>query len=299
MKAVTRPLGRARRRMLARSLKTLAGADRRANAVALHHVFTQYASPRALCYVPFSDHAIVCDPRDDKIAMTLLAGRPWQRGRFETALAIVAEAGRLQSGGHFIDAGANIGTTAIYAMRSGWFTRTLAFEPEPRNAEIFACNMQINGLSDLVELRQAALSDAEATAELTRDGQNLGGHALDPAQVHRPAGETVSVETVRLDDVLRRKAIDPGRIGLVKIDVEGHEVAALAGMPGVIERSVPLMIEVTGIADRKGITARGQAFFEIIAPRYGFVVDLGSTTRIPVLLSQFVPSGAQQDLLVY
>ncbi|MEV9612698.1 FkbM family methyltransferase, partial [Klebsiella pneumoniae] len=55
-----------------------------------------------------------------------------------------------------------------------------------------------------------------------------------PAAVH--GGELLRVPTVRLDDYDKR------RVGFIKIDVEGHEVAAVEGGLELIARDRPTIL---------------------------------------------------------
>ncbi len=78
-----------------------------------------------------------------------------------------------------------------------------------------------------MEIHQAAISDTGGTATLAagpRFDENMGLASLHGAGA--PAAETslMDVDVHRLDDVLSGR-----RIGLLKIDVEGHEPAVLRG----------------------------------------------------------------------
>lgn len=131
-----------------------------------------------------------------------------------------------------VDVGAHIGhMSSLLAARVGPSGRVLAFEANP---EVFA-DLEANlgswraapHLGPIVAA-QTALSDAagSATMVLTAayDG-NRGLGRVDRSATAPPGGKTITVPAATLDDVLA----DQPRVGVVKLDVEGHEAAVLTG----------------------------------------------------------------------
>jgi FkbM family methyltransferase len=85
----------------------------------------------------------------------------------------------------------------------------------------------------------AAASDeaGKATLWLPPGGKGTEGRA----SLHQQGdfGRSTEVETIRLD------GLDVSDVGLIKIDVEGHELAALRGAEGIVKRWKPnLIVEV-------------------------------------------------------
>lgn len=163
----------------------------------------------------------------------------WKMGIFE--LAVSEAIGRLIAPGeHVVDAGANIGQmTSLMAVRVGPAGTVTCFEPHP---EVFS-ELQANvahwrdgaGTGKISE-RRLALSDQAGTAVLTTppDFEENRGTAWIPETGTEAAsgGKSFSIETVRLDDLPDL----PERIGLLKMDVQGHEINVLRGAAGRIER---------------------------------------------------------------
>ncbi len=141
-----------------------------------------------------------------------------------------------------VDAGANVGhMTSILALRTGADGQVWSFEPHP---EIFA-ELQANvaswpaasGLSK-IHLKQLALSDHSGTGWLTTEAhfaQNRGTATLaSPADSDErvvASSRKFSVPLGTLDEVLGENQT----VGVLKIDVEGHELGVLQGARRLIE----------------------------------------------------------------
>jgi FkbM family methyltransferase len=260
----------------------------------LRRLFSAHLQEGILCYVPFADHTILVDPRDDKIALQIMNGQPWQRRRLETAIALLRDAGALKEAGYFIDVGANIGTQTIYALATNAFAGALAIEPDPDNFRILRRNIEINGLSGRVRLFHGAASASGGEARLMRDRQNFGAHSLEPGMVLSP-GAHVTVTAQRLDQILGHCGLSPSQVGLVKVDVEGHELHVLTGMAGLRAERVPLMIEFTG-----GLLGPGriEEFRAWLAPVYQRAVCLDGKLS-PCRPDELALADEQHDLVVW
>lgn len=274
----------------------LLGANPRLRRIALRTLLDSQLAPNVLCWVPFEDHTLYVDPRDDKIALKLLAGRPWQRRELEEAIRTVRDAGRLRRDGIFLDVGANIGSQTVYAMLSGAFAQAIAVEPDPHNFAILERNLAVNGLERRVRSIQAAASAASGRLQLNRHGENHGAHSVELGFVPSPTS-AIDVEAISLDDLIYRLGLDPSDVGLVKIDVEGHELAVLEGMAEFRRVKVPLLIEVTADPHRP---SRIETLKALLAPHYSRVIDLeDSELRLSDLsTSKALALREQSDLLV-
>lgn len=96
-----------------------------------------------------------------------------------------------------------------------------------------------------VDIRSDAVSDSNGTAVL-RIPRSDGGTGLGRATIEGhntlddfSCADLVDVRTVRLDDVIERP------VGLIKVDVEGHEMAVLRGATRILQRDRPnLVLEI-------------------------------------------------------
>jgi len=132
-----------------------------------------------------------------------------------------------------IDVGANRGVWTEMLRRHS--RSVLAFEPNPK---LFReLSRRIGPGATALPI---ALSDASGSAELRvprrRKGFSNQGATLAHDSLGNCAYGAVSVPTRRLDE------IETGDVGLIKIDVEGHEAAVLRGAAGLIARCRPVLV---------------------------------------------------------
>ncbi|MCL4768440.1 MAG: FkbM family methyltransferase [Hyphomicrobiaceae bacterium] len=275
-------------------LVALIGVSRRGRNEALRGLLDRHLARGTLCLVPFDDHALYVDPRDDKIALKLLAGRPWQRRELEGAIAMLRDTGSLRPGGVFVDIGANIGTQTTYAMASGAFAHAVAIEPDPHNFAILKRNIALNGLEGRVTVIAAAASSAAGPLTLRRHRKNYGAHSVEDRLAAR-RGEAVRVAGVTVDGALEELAIAPGRVALVKIDVEGHELAVLEGAGALRAAHVPMLVEVTAEGRED---PRFAELKSMLLSHYCRVADVRGTAP-PKPLCDLAWQAHQADLLVF
>lgn len=140
---------------------------------------------------------------------------------------------RMGNGGLFVDVGASTGWFSVAIAAAGF--DVVAFEPNVNPFRRLLENCALNEVE--IDARNQAVSDANGEASLFFNaGLPLtSGASLNKADCLRPSGEAI-VKTVRLDDAIT------GSPKLIKVDVEGHEMAVLRGAGKLIERNRPLMV---------------------------------------------------------
>lgn len=145
----------------------------------------------------------------------------------------------LQPGDVFVDVGANVGFfTLIAARRVAPGGRVVAFEPHPGARAAMAELLARNEATTSVEILDAALGDVatgRATLHIAADSVLS---TLDPSRAPL-AGQydypdTVDVPLTSLDAWMTTGGVDPARLRLVKIDVEGGEDAVVRGMTATL-----------------------------------------------------------------
>ena len=158
----------------------------------------------------------------------------------------------IEPGSVALDVGAHVGYySRLLAERAGAAGRVIAFEPHPRTFDVLRRNL--SRLPNVTALRLAA-AGGEGRAELydylmmSASGslhydeclahQQREGMAAGDVAPRREAGfemERYGVRTVAIDDCLAELGL--GRVDLVKMDIEGAELAALRGMRRTIAAS--------------------------------------------------------------
>ena len=145
----------------------------------------------------------------------------------------------LRPGMTFVDVGAHIGLLTLAGARAvGSKGKVLAVEPVPSSFDALRRALAINGLTDRVEtVRQAVGAHRERCTLLV--GSVLGHSSLIRSDaLSKELTAEIEVEVSPLDDLIKPNA----RVDLVKIDVEGAELAVLEGMTRIIADNPDLAI---------------------------------------------------------
>jgi FkbM family methyltransferase len=180
-------------------------------------------------------------------------------------------AGVTLAGRHFVDIGANIGTTTVPACRLFGASQAIAAEPASRAVRQLKINVIANDLDASVQVIQAAVSDKAGRLLLEVSDTNHGDNRVrvGPAQAgewNEDARRTEEVDVLTLDDIATRVS-DPA---IVWVDTQGHEGHVLAG--GGSMAQIPTVIEYWPYALRR---AGGlDLLHSIIEDRYSSVVDV-------------------------
>ena len=140
----------------------------------------------------------------------------------------------------FLDIGSHIGYYAAYL--SPCVRRSYAFEPDARNHPGLYKNAGLVGNVEVVEM---AVSSVDGTADF-HAGQGSAVGSLNDV-----GGPTTKVRVITIDTfVANHEGID---VGLIKTDVEGHDLEALRGMQGTVTAFQPLILTecelTTALAD--------------------------------------------------
>lgn len=176
---------------------------------------------------------------DDRgISSWIILGGTWENF-VDNVLCKLARPGDV-----FLDVGANMG---YYTVKIGQLVgpagRVYSFEPNPQLFPFLRENITINGMDPWVTAFPLAAGAEAGWSTLTFTHRNMGGGWMAPPGAQNVGQEGQVVAITRVDDAI----VDPRPVDLIKMDVEGFEPQALAGMTALLERSpnAALVLEVS------------------------------------------------------
>lgn len=141
------------------------------------------------------------------------------------------------SGTAALDIGANIGNHSLYF--SDLFEEVLAFEPNPRTFALLKFNIEHVCTKRNINCFNFGLSDQNSEMLFKASTSNVGGSRIVEDPQSDQDGDTFLIEVKRADDFVE---LYDKKISLIKIDIEGHELAALKGAKNLIEKNNPIIL---------------------------------------------------------
>lgn len=215
---------------------------------------------------------------DDVIGSETYRDRGFNEKTLEDAVAVAQAAGFEISGTTFVDIGANVGVTTIPALTRMNFGSVFAAEPEPTNYKLLMAAVAANGLLGRVVGFPGGVSDTDGLLPLELSSDNSGDHRIRMGDTAGSFSEqnrdTISVD-VRTLSSFDLSALP--EVGLLWIDVQGHESHVLAGA-GALLGAVPTVVEYWpyGLQRAGGL----DRFHKLVAENFDKVHDLGTGSLI-------------------
>ena len=225
---------------------------------------------------------------DVAIAKTLYIRRSYELELMSETISYLRANGYLRpgSGDVVVDVGANIGMTCIALLKHAYFRQALAFEPCADNFTLLERNIRQNGMEGAIRAYRCALSDMPGERIMERSEDNCGDNRLRSSSPCIPAAlgedrrrcEQVPVRT--LDEVLAADGtVDPGRIGLVWVDIQGHEGQFFNGARRTLARGIPVVSEFWPYGIRRGGLSPA-AFTEIVSSVFTHLVHVDTKSFV-------------------
>lgn len=152
----------------------------------------------------------------------------------------------LIGGGTYIDIGANIGLILVPISKNKNIT-CYGFEPEPDNFELLKKNVSDNGVGGNVRLFNVALYNKNCSLDMEISTDNYGDHRIKrtiedmPYLYSENIRRTVPVAALTLDSIFQEEKFKKPIV--VKMDVQGAEVAVLQGATNFISKIDYLITE--------------------------------------------------------
>ncbi len=212
---------------------------------------------------------VECDSGHSKFDMFLGGGddgivlRFFWNGSYEkTTLALWAELAKKHE--FALDIGAHTGVYTLAAKTANPAISVAAFEPNPTNYSRLCLNMSANRL----HLGNAKMRAVGARDETLPFSTPANSYRMTSAGAlgHRDGMTIFQAQVVALDSFLLPALYS--KVGLVKIDTEGHEAGVLEGMPAIIAAAKPIIFfeciaEDSGTAVQSQLEPLGYRFYEV------------------------------------
>ncbi len=169
---------------------------------------------------------VVVDADDRESAHIIAAHGTWEPHIVGTIR------GQLKAGDVFVDIGANVGVMSFNAAQAvGPSGKVIGFEPLARNINHFLRGLAANRFEH-VQLYPCALSDKLRLLTLSSGSNSQASADVDPLQ-RSQISQAVTGDSLLLHEP---------RIDMIKIDIEGHEPAAIAGLQQTLIRHKPTVL---------------------------------------------------------
>ena len=199
------------------------------------------AAPEGLSEVTISGGAA----KGLRIILDLQSEKDYWLGTYESDLGVAAQK-LIQPGDVVYDVGANIGYVSLLSARlSGKNGKVFAFEALPVNVDRLRKNVLINALESRITITHAAVVDIVQPVTFLTHPSGSMGKALGSAGRNEQYNGRITVPGLALDVFVygeNHPAPD-----VIKMDIEGGEGSALAGMPRLLaEKSPILLVELHG-----------------------------------------------------
>lgn len=189
-----------------------------------------FSKPEGITLTKVRGKKMYIDMSDLFVSRQLYMTGIWEKEVTDLVKGIVSK------GMTFIDLGSHIGYyTILAADLVGKNGRVFAFEPDPNNYALLIRNIEANGYENVTPVNKA-VSNKTGAAKLFLNPDNKGDHKLWASHERQ---QWVNVEATTLDNFFENHA---SRVDVIKMDIEGGEMAALRGMAKLIERNANLKI---------------------------------------------------------
>jgi FkbM family methyltransferase len=211
-------------------------------------------------------------PRTNRCEKAVFVGARFWDAEERLAIAEEMRGGPRQEEFIFVDAGANVGFYSLFVARTaldlGRVARVIAIEPDEENLRRLRTNVAVNSFD--IEVLPVALGESPSRGTLVGGEVNRGERRLAIDAGH------VDIEIVTLSEVAGLVGVE--RVDCLKLDIEGHDHAALRGFFASAPRPLwPLMIIVE-------VGREGNASIENLCLQHGYKLRL--RTRLNAILGR-------------
>jgi len=180
-----------------------------------------------------------------KMIVDLHSEKDYWLGTYETDLQTAAKA-LVQPGDVIYDIGANIGyVSLVFAALTGKTGRVFSVEALPDNITRLKQNIVINTFESRVAITHAAVIDSDHPVTFLTHASDAMGKALGSAGRDENYASRITVPGICLDSFVFTQGHPVPN--LIKMDIEGGEGNAMAGMERILADERPiLLVELHG-----------------------------------------------------
>lgn len=258
------------------------------------------AAPRAPVYVG-NNQALLCTTFDRMMYVEttdlLIAPRLLMQGEWEPEETALLQ--RLVKPGQvFVDVGANIGYYALLAATAG-AARVYAFEAQRSSFELLGKNVIINWMTNIIHCEHLAVFShgAELTFFMRKNypgNSGIGETADEQLEKWFDRSEQVKVRAVSLDQYFADK---PGKIDVLKVDVEGAEPAVFEGASRLLQQNPKMQVLCEWSPDQMRAAKQSPERLIETWRKHGFRAFSVHKNLAEVRLDSLLQSGYQNLLL--
>jgi FkbM family methyltransferase len=234
---------------------------------------------------------VLLNTSDRTIARSVFAAGDWDPLLVGTAFRALDAYGIAYRGKTLLEVGANFGVYCLPAVAEYGFAKAIAYEPDPESFRLLRQNVERNGLDGRVTTHNAALSAVPGELLLRLGRHNAGDNRVVTEEAADNARDLVRVPARTFDDEVAAGRIRLDELGLVWLDVQGHERDVLRGASSLLASNVAVVLEYS--TEMMSTDARLD-LDHLIATSFDSLVDLGWVTLTDRLRLQ--PSSAVHAL---
>jgi FkbM family methyltransferase len=212
------------------------GQPRKAFSLALHqidhHINIKVLKKREVIR-KVNNYPMILNFDEEGLSRDLMIYREREIGETEVVKRIV------KPGMCILEIGANVGYyTILMGKLVGKNGKIYAYEPYPRSVDILIRNIELNNLTDIVEVCSSAVS-TENTIKRLYLGVASNVHSLINYKTDDNDADYIEVETKDIREILVNAS---RRIDLLRMDIEGHERELFSRLDSDIEAFLPTQI---------------------------------------------------------
>ena len=137
-----------------------------------------------------------------------------------------------------VDIGANIGNHSVFFSKL--FKQVISFEPNPVTFEVLKINSKYASATKNITPVCLGLSNSKAKLNFRINPTNIGGSSI--VSVDDKVQDNSALSLISVDKADDLSALQAQKIGLIKIDIEGHEIYALEGAKRLIKNNMPYIL---------------------------------------------------------